>query len=171
MFPVIRQWFFLGIANFIPPVRFLQPVRLRCYRATGMTIGSGSTINPPLMLGVGNARRIEMGQRCYVNSGALFHGTILLGNRVSIGPRVTISSYAHPSSVDKDGNWETTSNAVVVEDGVLIGMGAVILPGVHIRRGAYVAAGAVVTRDVDPFTLVAGVPARFIKKIGNHEQS
>jgi len=51
---------------------------------------------------------------------------------------------------------------VVIEDHVWIGMRAIILPGVRIGRGAVVAVGAVVTRDVEPLTVVAGVPARVI---------
>jgi acetyltransferase-like isoleucine patch superfamily enzyme len=50
----------------------------------------------------------------------------------------------------------------VIEDDVWVGAGAVILPGVTIGRGAIVGAGAVVTRDVPPFAIVAGVPARFL---------
>jgi acetyltransferase-like isoleucine patch superfamily enzyme len=54
---------------------------------------------------------------------------------------------------------------IVVEDEVWIGGGAIITQGVKIGRGAVVAGGAVVTRDVEPGTIVGGVPARFIRKI------
>ena len=52
---------------------------------------------------------------------------------------------------------------VVIEDWVYIGTRATILPGVRIKEGAVVAAGAVVTKDVEPWTMVGGVPAKFIK--------
>ena len=52
-----------------------------------------------------------------------------------------------------------------VDDNVLIGANAVVLEGVHIGEGAVVAAGAVVTHDVEPHTVVAGVPAKFVKKV------
>ena len=54
---------------------------------------------------------------------------------------------------------------VVIEDEVLVGANAVILEGVTVGKGAVVAAGAVVTKDVPPYTVVAGVPARVIKQI------
>jgi galactoside O-acetyltransferase len=56
---------------------------------------------------------------------------------------------------------------VEVDDDVWLGAGAVVLPGVHIGRGAVVGAGAVVTRDVPPFSIVAGVPARVVRMLGN----
>jgi acetyltransferase-like isoleucine patch superfamily enzyme len=53
---------------------------------------------------------------------------------------------------------------VVLEDGCDIGAGSVILPGVRVGRGAIVGAGAVVTRDVEPLTVVAGVPAKLLRR-------
>lgn len=169
MFPVLRQWFFLGLANGLPVVRLLEPARLALYRASGMAIGKGTRIASPLQLGLGNARFIEMGEKCFLNADILLHGPVRLGNRVSIGARVTISAYAHPP-VLQAGGWKTTVEPVIIEDGALIGMGAIILPGVRIGRGAYVAAGAVVSRDVAPYTLVVGVPARFMKEIEQNDQ-
>ena len=66
---------------------------------------------------------------------------------------------------------------VVVEDDVWIGAGAIILKGVTVRRGSIVAAGAVVTRDVEPYSIVAGVPAKMvcyrwsIEEIMEHEKT
>ena len=53
---------------------------------------------------------------------------------------------------------------IAIEDDVWVGANAVVLPGVHIGQGAVVGAGAVVTSDVDPFTVVGGVPAHMIAK-------
>jgi acetyltransferase-like isoleucine patch superfamily enzyme len=59
-----------------------------------------------------------------------------------------------------------TAQGIVVEDDVWIGAGAILTDGVRIGRGAVVAAGAVVTHDVLPHTVVAGVPARVVREVG-----
>ena len=59
----------------------------------------------------------------------------------------------------------TVNAPIVLEDEVWIGAGSIVLPGVRVGRGAVVAAGAVVTRDVAPYTVVGGIPARKIKDI------
>jgi acetyltransferase-like isoleucine patch superfamily enzyme len=53
---------------------------------------------------------------------------------------------------------------VVIDDGCDIGMGAIILPGVHVGKGAIIGAGSVVTKDVEGFTVVAGNPAKLLRK-------
>lgn len=95
--------------------------------------------------------------------------TIVIGNKVMFGPNVTIRGGDHNTGeigmfmfdirTKRPGN----DLPVVIEDDVWIGAGVIILKGVRICRGAIVAAGAVVTRDVPPYTVVAGVPARVIK--------
>ena len=62
-------------------------------------------------------------------------------------------------------------HVVVVEDDALIGANAVVLEGIRVGKGAVVAAGAIVTKDVAPYTVVAGVPARKIKDIDDKTRS
>jgi len=83
-----------------------------------------------------------------------------IGNNVSIAGEVRIFTMEH--DVD-DSNFSEIAGPVVIEDYVVIGTRVTILPGVTIGRGAVVASGAVVTHDVAPFTVVGGVPAKFIK--------
>ena len=61
-------------------------------------------------------------------------------------------------------NKGITAKGIIIDDDVWLGAGAIITDGVHIGKGAVVAAGAVVTRDVPAHTVVAGVPAKMIKK-------
>jgi maltose O-acetyltransferase len=109
-----------------------------------------------------NGRKISLGKRNVINFDCLFDGrkyAIRTGDDVSIGPEAAILTLGHdpqsPIFADRGGE-------VTIGDHVWIGYRALILPGVSIGTGAVVAAGAVVTRDVEPFTIVAGSPARKI---------
>jgi acetyltransferase-like isoleucine patch superfamily enzyme len=93
------------------------------------------------------------------------NGGLQIGSRVLIAANVTITTREHTVELPR---WSvTTDGPVTIEDDVWIGAGAVVLPGVTIGKGSVVAAGAVVTTAVEPFTVVAGVPARAIKTIAN----
>lgn len=101
-----------------------------------------------------------IGQFCYINSA----GGVKIGSNVGIGPGVKVMSSEH----GEEGKHvpvllcDLTYAPVSIEDGCDIGLGAIILPGRTIGRGAIVGAGAVVTHDVEPYSIVAGVPARKI---------
>jgi acetyltransferase-like isoleucine patch superfamily enzyme len=95
---------------------------------------------------------------------------IIIGNKVMLGPHVMIIGGDHNTSVigrfmyDVREKRPQDDQDVVIEDDVWICAGAVILKGTRVGRGAIVAAGAVVNRDVLPYTVVGGVPARVIKR-------
>lgn len=107
-----------------------------------------------------------IGQFCYINAA----GGVRIGSTVGIGPGVKIMSSRH----GEEGRdvpvllCELELAPVAIEDDCDIGMGAIILPGNRIGRGSIVGAGAVVTHDVEPYSIVAGVPAR---KIGIRPES
>ena len=114
-----------------------------------------------------NGRKVFVGQRNVINFGCLLDGrkySITTGTNVSIGPEASILTLGHdpqsPEFADRGGS-------VVIGSYVWIGYRATILPGVTIGEGAVVGAGAVVSKDVDPYTIVAGNPAR---KIGERRQ-
>lgn len=75
----------------------------------------------------------------------------------------TISTYPFKAKIFNDGDEATSKGNIVIDDDVWIGFGATIMSGVHIGQGGVVAAGAVVTKDVPPYAIVGGVPARVIK--------
>lgn len=109
-----------------------------------------------------NPRKVSLGARNVINSGCLLDGRkfrIITGNDVSIGPEASILTLGHdpqsPDFADRGGD-------VIIGDRVWIGYRAIILPGVTIGEGAVVGAGAVVTKNVEPFSIVAGNPARRI---------
>lgn len=107
-----------------------------------------------------NGRKVFLGERNVVNFGCVFDGRqfpIHTGNDVSIGPEATILTMDHdPQST----SFDSRGGEVRIGSRAWIGYRAIILPGVSIGEGAVVAAGAVVTRDVEPYSIVAGVPAK-----------
>ena len=90
-----------------------------------------------------------------------------IGNAVFIAPGTVISCAGHAMDPVQRGKLAVGVSAPInIEDDVWIGANCVITPNVHIGRGAVVGAGAVVTRDVSPYTVVGGVPARPISRRG-----
>lgn len=109
--------------------------------AENFTLGKNSVIN----------------SRCRIDN----RGQVIIGENVSISQEVIILTADHDiDSADFRGQNKT----VRIEDYVWIGTRVTILPGVTVGRGALIGAGSVVTRDVAPFTIVAGVPAKVIRK-------
>lgn len=94
-------------------------------------------------------------------------GPVTIGNHVNLAQSITVTALNHNfddanKRIDEQG---VSTSQTVIDDDVWIGANAVILSGVTISTHSVVAAGAVVTKDVPPHSLVAGVPARIIKKI------
>ena len=94
-------------------------------------------------------------------------GPVTIGNHVNLAQGITVTALNHNFEdkelrIDEQG---VSTNPVIIGDDIWIGANAVILPGVTIGNHSVVAAGAVVTKDVPPHTLVAGVPAKIIKTL------
>ncbi len=94
-------------------------------------------------------------------------GSLIIGDRVAIGPNVIIILASHPNASCNRGLFESKPNSVKIGNDVWIGGGSIILNGITIGEGAVVGAGTVVTKDVAPYTIVAGNPAKEIRKIVN----
>ena len=113
-----------------------------------------------------NGRKVFLGERNVINFGCLFDGRkfcIRTGSNVSIGPEATILTLGHDP---RSATFEDRGGDVLIGDRVWIGYRAIILPGVTIGEGAVVGAGAVVTKNIEPYAIVAGNPAR---KIGERK--
>ena len=123
-------------------------------------IGRGAYVGPG----------VRIGHRVKLQNHALVYEPAELGDGVFVGPAVVLTNDIYPRSVDPDGNlkrggdWEPVG--VVVEEGASLGARSVCVAPVRVGAWAMVAAGAVVTADVPPYTLVAGVPARPIGFVG-----
>lgn len=118
----------------------------------GATIGSNVNINDHVFI----ENDVIVGDRVTLKSGVQLWDGIRVENDVFVGPNVTFTNDLFPRSKQ----YPETFARTIVESGASIGGGAVVLPGIRIGRHAMVGAGAVVTRDVPPFAIVVGNPAR-----------
>ncbi|PIP75017.1 MAG: acyltransferase [Candidatus Levybacteria bacterium CG_4_9_14_3_um_filter_35_16] len=149
--------FKLKIVGYIPSHYF----RRFCYRLCGVKIGKGSVIHmnaifyyPP---NISIGKDTIIGERIVLDG----RGNLTIGDHVDIASEVMIYNAEHDVH---DPDFKTRIESVIIGDYVFIGPRSVILPGVKVGKGAIVAAGAVVTKDVEPFTIVGGVPAKHIKE-------
>jgi UDP-2-acetamido-3-amino-2,3-dideoxy-glucuronate N-acetyltransferase len=102
---------------------------------------------------------VQIGDRVTVKSGVQLWDGLRVEDDVFIGPNATFTNDPFPRSGVRPAAFAVTR----IEKGASIGAGAVILPGITIGAGAMVAAGAVVTKDIEPYTLVMGNPARRVR--------
>lgn len=112
--------------------------------------------------------QISIGSNVSINRGCSFYAgykikeaKIILKDNIAIGPEVTFFAAGHDSS---DINLKDTGAPIIIESFVWIGGKSIILQGITIGEGAVIAAGSIVTKDVEPYTIVGGTPAKFIKK-------
>lgn len=105
--------------------------------------------------------RVEVGNNCRLQSYIFISEETKIGNYVFIGPMVTFLNDKYPTT-EKTTKRTWNLEAIVVEDYVSIGGGVIILPGVKIGEKAFIGAGSVVTKDVPPYAVVCGNPAKII---------
>ncbi len=152
--------FFAWIENNIISIVPFWCVRCIYHRLMGVKIGRGTQFNMrTYFMGPG---KFVVKDYTHINPDCLidYRGGIEIGSCVSISHRVMIITGGHNV---KSHEFAESHAPIKIGDHVWIGAGAIVLKGVEIGEGAVVAAGAVVTRNVHPFTIVGGIPA---KKIG-----
>lgn len=103
----------------------------------------------------------HIGSKTMIDMNAVIGGRAIIGKNCHIGAGAVISGVIEPPS----------ALPVTIEDDVLVGANAVILEGIHVGKGSVVAAGAVVIEDVPEYHVVAGVPARIVKKVDEKTES
>nr|WP_024335375.1 acyltransferase [Desulfotignum balticum] len=94
---------------------------------------------------------------------------LFIGDRVSIGPGVILITDSGPNNSHLSKLFPLESDKIFIGNDVWIGAGVIIMPGVNIGQNSIVAAGAVITKNIPPFCIVAGVPAKIIKYINANE--
>jgi maltose O-acetyltransferase len=132
----------LRIGNMVSLWSTIAPTRLTVHRNGILTIGSNNFINGAII-----SAKVK----------------VTIGNNCKFGPFSMIMDSDYHSIVDH--NLDGENSPVIIEDDCWIGAKATILKGVTIGKGAVVAVGAVVTKNVPPYSIVAGVPAQIVKEI------
>ncbi|MEQ6388847.1 2,3,4,5-tetrahydropyridine-2,6-dicarboxylate N-acetyltransferase [Bacillaceae bacterium S4-13-58] len=120
-------------------------------------IGDGAVIMMGAVINIGSV----------IGEGTMIDMNVVLGGRATVGKNCHIGAGAVLAGVIEP----PSAKPVLIEDDVVIGANAVVLEGVTVGKGSVVAAGSVVTKDVPPNTLVAGIPARVLKEIDDQTRS
>lgn len=140
---------------------------LRASTCRRLFASCGTDVNIERLAVFGSGARISLGHRSGIGLRAQLVGPVEIGTDVMMGPDVLIMTQNHEirnTDVPMHRQGLCSPEPVVIESDVWIGARAIILPGVRIGRGAVVAAGAIVTRDVEPFCVVGGSPARVLRR-------
>lgn len=129
----------------------------------GRDVDEDFRVFPPFFTDFG--KNIHLGRNVFINSGCKFQdqGGIHIGDDVLIGHNVVLATLNHDENPEMRQNLKPSP--IKIGDKVWIGSNATILPGVSIGDGAIIAAGAVVTKDVEKNSIIAGVPAKFIRNV------
>ena len=143
----------IRILSAIIPFTFPAHITVVFHKLRGVKVGKGSKINRTVQIDDSRPDLVEIGMNVWVTAGVI----ILCHQRDLTYCEVGKPVMQCPLKYGK----------VIIKDGAHIGIGAIIMPGVTIGEGAVIGAGAVVTKDIEPYSLAIGVPARIVKSFLN----
>ena len=154
-----------------------------CHQKNKMAkCGSKTSIQQPFE--ATNYKNIEMGNNCYIASNVRFinsRARIILGNNVLIGGDSKFISGNHKIDVPglymsevtddyKNDEYSKYDRDIIIDDDVMFGVNCLVLSGVHVGTGSFIGAGSIVNKDIPPYSIAVGVPAKVIKKRFSDEQ-
>jgi len=149
--------------TYYPGGKLIKRIRYLCCKRLFISCGRNVTIESKATIPF---HKIQIGHNSGIGLNASL-GSMIIGNDVMMGPDVIVLTRSHNYSLNDiplNLQGESEEKTVVIEDDVWIGARAIILPGIHVGRGVIIGAGAVVTRDVPGYSIVAGNPARIVRK-------
>jgi maltose O-acetyltransferase len=117
---------------------------------------------------IGGCANIEIGKGSFLNTDIRFgcpNEKVVIGSYVQIGARVSFETVSHEFEYEKDSIRKSIVKSITIKDHVWIGSVCIILQGVTIGIGSIVAAGSVVNKDIEPYCVYGGVPAKKITSI------
>jgi UDP-2-acetamido-3-amino-2,3-dideoxy-glucuronate N-acetyltransferase len=158
-----------GQSRIAPDVQLGEGVRVYDFvNLYGCSIGDGTQIGAFVEI----QRNAAVGQRCKISSHSFICEGVTIEDECFIGHHVVFVNDPYPAAVTDLGMLQGPADWSVVETRVCrrasLGSGAVVLSGITIGEGALVGAGSVVTKDVEPYSVVAGNPARVLRMLPGH---
>lgn len=163
---------YYGFAQFLPssysPVigRFCNRIRVACCKGIFKKCGKLTTVNRCAYFGTGE--NVELGDNSSIGAYCVVPKNTKIGKYVMMGPEVHIVQINHRfDDTEVPMVFQGTDDIMpmtVIEDDCWIGLRSILTPGHHIGCGSIIAAGAVVTKDVEPYSIVGGNPAKLIRK-------
>ena len=140
-------------------------LKLRNALARGFIKYSGKNIT--IEKGASFGRRLSIGNNSGVGINALLDGEVIIGNDVMMGPDVIIYTQNHAfqsTDITMNKQGKKKKKKVIIGNDIWIGARVIILPGVEIGDGCIIGAGAVVTKNIPPYSIVGGNPAKILKR-------
>ena len=133
----------------------------------GKPLPKSTTLLPPFYIDYG--KPVTIGEDCFIQQCCTFFGRggITIGNGVFIGPKCNLITINH--DVNPENRSATYGKPIIIEDKVWLGINVTVLQGVRIGYGSIVGANSTVTKDVPPMTIVAGNPARTVRRINEDD--
>jgi len=171
--PILSRQAFAHLAETLPSSAFFR-TRTAMLRAAGVRIGKHALIQGKLRLtGPGNpCELLHIGESTLITGGLHVDlgAAVRIGKMVRIGHDVSLLTINHDVGPPYLRAGTSFSAEIVIGDGAWLASRCTVLPGVTVGAGSIVGAGSMVTRDVPPHTLVAGVPARVIRELDRDEE-
>lgn len=158
----------------IKQLKNIRDIYLRVFKWRRFSIGKNFHAGRDVFMwakhGISVGNNFYIGKYSIIECDAQIGHNVIFANHVSligrydhyyqqIGIPIRLASQIR----DKDYNWKGLDQRIIIEDDVWVGLGSIVLSGVTIRKGSIIAAGSVVTKDVEPYSIYAGNPARKIR--------
>jgi acetyltransferase-like isoleucine patch superfamily enzyme len=150
-------------SNYFPFGKFFNRFRVGVLKKL-IKIGDENVIQQGFRFG--NKGIVQVGNNCRINENVYIQSAVL-GNNILIAPNVAILASSHNferTDIPIVEQGDTEIKTVIIEDDVWLGRNVIVLPGITIGSGVIVGAGSVVTKNIPPYSIVAGVPAKLIRK-------
>lgn len=164
-----KRIYWVNIIIALLPNRGFQGLKMSLYRWAGVKVGKNVEFFQGIKVqGIGE---LEFGDRCFIGHEVLFMlnegSKIVVEREAIVGSRSVVVTGFHPITPDDERilSREGTHSIIIIGRGCSVSTNCTVLPGVTIGEMALVAAGATVAKDVEPYTMVGGCPAKFIKAL------